>query len=332
MEAKERDNIIRWDGRPGWYEVYYMKWNDPANNAAFWVRYTLTSPAGGGEPFCELWGIFFDSVDPSKNFAVKQRFGINRFEAEKDRFALRIADAEMTMNMAKGVITDGVGNDLGWDLELSSDSPTFRHFPHQWMYTAGFPKTKVLSPHEDCRFTGSVTANGRTISFVDAPGQQTHIWGVKHALRWSWGHCNAFHEDNSAIWEGLDSQIKLGPIKSPHLSLFYLRHQGEDHLFNSIGSLFTNKSDWSLGKWTFTASGKELDMKGEITCDYSALVGVTYEDPDGENLWCNNSKVADIKIELFGKDGSEKGVLTADGVCAAEFVDRRTYPEVPILI
>ncbi len=184
----------------------------------------------------------------------------------------------------------------------------------------------------DARFSGSIEAAGRRVEFKDAPGQQTHIWGSKHALRWAWGHCNAFKEDPGAVWEGLDSQIKLGPLTSPHLKVFYLKTGGREYLFNAVPLWIKNKSDWRLGRWTFEAKTKEIRIKGEVSSRPEGFVGVTYADPDGGALWCNNSKVADIRISLFGPKGERLGELTSEKGCALEFVDRRTYPEVPIRI
>ena len=73
-------------------------------------------------------------------------------------------------------------------------------------------------------------------------------------------------------------------------------------------------------------------MAGVVTCDYDEMVAVTYTDPDGSNLWCNNSKVATIKLLLSGADGKEIGELTSENACAAEFVDRRTCDRVPVRV
>lgn len=332
INQKELDNILRWDGQArGWYEVYYLKFNDPKSNSAYWLRYTMTSPLSSA-PYCELWGIFFDVKDPRNNFAVKERFTIEKLTWEKERFEVGIAGAKLGMNTARGAINDKArGLALSWDLEFDSPAPTFHHFPYSRMYGPGFPKTKVLSPHMDARFSGTVTANGRQIKMQEAPGQQTHIWGTKHALRWAWGHCNSF-EEKGAVWEGLDTQIKLGPIESPHLKLFYLRTGGREYFFNSVRLLFTNKSEWGLGQWNFEAKNNEVRVVGEISCRPQEMVCVTYTDPDGENLWCNNSKVASIGIEIFGPDGKRIGKLTSKNACAAEFVDRRTYEGVDVSI
>ena len=335
ITEKERDEIIRWDGsKRGWYEVYYLKWNDPASRTAFWVRYTMTSPTPAkGDPYCELWGIFFDVDRPERNFAVKDRFRRELFHWDRDRFHIGVSEAELAFRSAHGKIADKkTGHELEWDLRFDSDTPSFHHFPHERMYGGRFPKTKVLSPHQFCKFSGEVVADGRRISFSDAPGQQTHIWGTKHALRWAWGHCNLFEEDKGAIWEGLDSQIKIGPFPSPRLKMFYLRYKGREYLFNGLVKLFSNASKWELGRWSFSAGCKDLRMTGAVACLDDEMVAVTYTDPDGEKLWCNNSKVATIKIDLFEPGGDKIGELNSDHGSAAEFVDRRIYDRVPVRI
>jgi len=335
MDQKERDNLLQWDGnRAGFYEVYYLKWNDFASRTACWIRYTLTSPMPNvGKPYCELWGIFFDIDQPANNFAVKNRFSIDQLSWDNDRFRVSIADAELTHNACHARIADDeTQHSLQWKLTFDSDVPTYRYFPNDWLYQGKFPKTKGLSPHVNARFSGTLIANGRKIKMADAPGQQTHLWGTKHALRWAWGHCNAFREDPNAIWEGLDGQIKLGPFASPHFKIFYLRYQGQDHFFNTIPHWGSNKSHWDLGRWTFEAADEELRMIGAVGCRSDEMVAVTYMDPDGEHLWCNNSKVASISLTLFDRHGNPLGDLTSDHGSAAEFVDRRTYPEVPVQI
>ncbi|MBW1811337.1 MAG: hypothetical protein JRJ87_24325 [Deltaproteobacteria bacterium] len=333
--SKDQDNMLRWDGkRRGWYEVYFLKWNDPRSNTAGWIRYTMTSPTNKSkQPYCELWGIFFDVDNPADNFAVKQRFPVDRLTWEKDRFSLRIDQAQLGMNACHGSIkSKDEKHSLAWDLKFDSAGPTFYHFPHARMYTMKFPKTKVLSPHQNARFSGTFTVDGRKITLEDVPGQQEHLWGTKHGLRWAWGHCNAFKEDPQAVWEGLDAQIKLGPIKSPHLKVFYVRAFGREYLFNSIPKWLLNKSSWELCHWDFEAHNDQIRIVGQVSCRPEEMVGVTYTDPDSELLWCNNTKVASIKLKLYGPGGTPMGELTSKNAAAAEYVDRKTYPQVPIQI
>ncbi len=333
--SKEADNQLRWDGAErGFYEVYYLKWNDRASNTAAWVRYTLTSPLRGlAEPYCELWGIFFDAAEPKNHFAVKNRFAISKLSCGASPFELRIGDAQLRHDACRAKVVDaGSGRSLSWDVRFDSEDPTHRYFPSAWLYQHRFPKTKLLSPHCNARFSGVVETGDRRIEFANAPGQQTHIWGTKHAHRWVWGHCNAFEEDPGAVWEGLTAQLKLGPVASPRLSLFYLKAGGEVHHFNDLPRWLSNKGQWELGKWRFRFGNESIRVEGEIDAPYDSLVGVRYLDPDGDPLWCSNSKVAPIRLALHDAAGHRIGQLTSANTCAVEFVDRRIYEQVPVRV
>lgn len=334
ITRKEQDNVLRWDRRRGWYEVYYLKWNDVASRTAYWIRYTLTSPLPKvGDPYCELWGIFFDITDPKKNFAVKNRFPIDKLSWDTDKFRVAISDAELTQNACHAKIVDEKNNNsLSWNLAFDSEGPTSYLFPSEAFYKGSFPKTKAMMPHQHAIFNGTITANGREIKIANAPGQQTHLWGTKHSLRWAWGHCNTFKEEPGAVWEGIDAQIKLGPVPSPHFKLFYLKTEGKEYHFNRLPNWFGNKSTWRLGHWTFECKNEQIKVKGEITSRLEDFVAVTYMDPDGEFLWCNNSKVASLRLSIYSPQGAHIKDLSSEYGSAAEFVDRKTYPEVPVRI
>ena len=335
FQEKEVDNLLRWDGiKNGFYEVYFLKWNDAKSRTAAWIRYTLTAPESiKVKPYCELWGIFFDIKEPKNNFALKQRFPIYAMSWGEEKFNIRISDASLSQHTAVGRLDDPqTGHSLAWDFSFDSDSKTYKYFPHELLYKGGFPKTKGMAPHMNGRFSGTLVANNRKINFTDAPGQQTHLWGVKHAHRWAWGHCNMFKEDPEAVWEGLDAQIKLGPFVSPHLKLFYLKFNGQEHFFNAPSKWILNQSEWKLSKWKFEMTDHLIRVEGSVKCDYDQLVAVTYTDPDGSKLWCNNSKIASIKLKVFDQENQMITALTSNDGCAAEFVDRIIYPEVPVRI
>lgn len=335
VDEKEQGNLLRWDGRKhGFYEVYYLKFNDQNSRTAAWIRYTLTSPLKKiGEPRCELWGIFFDATEPKNNFAVKQSYPIDRLSWDLERFRVGIADAGLEMNRCHGSIDDPRrGLSMAWDLKFDSETPLFYYYPWKRLYRLPLPKTKVLIPHLDARFSGKLVAGGREIEFKDAPGVQTHLWGAKHNLRWVWGHCNTFREDDTAVFEGADGQIKHGPIDSAHLKMFYVKARGREHYCNALLKWLTNRSKYRLGHWEFEACDKEVRIVGEVKSDFDRFVGVKYQDPDGEDLWCNNTKTASISLKIFDKQGRPITELTSKEGCAMELVDRKTYPEVPIQI
>ncbi|NLH49763.1 MAG: hypothetical protein GX444_14365 [Myxococcales bacterium] len=322
-------NRLRWDRRRrGFYEVYYLKWNDRESQTAGWIRYTLTSPKPGiGDPFCELWAIFFDAREPRHHVAVKNRFPIAFLQNTAEPFLLRLDDAELSSRHCRGRINDSPeGAAFAWDLTFASPDPPVPLLPHRALYDlTAFPKTKVLVAHENARLNGRVQVGSRLIELRDAPGQQTHLWGVKHAQRWAWGHCNAFTEEPDAVWEGLDAQIRLGPF-DPHFTLFYLKAFGREHWFNSFAHLVRNRSAWGPESWEFSAENQEVSLSGVIVNRPADIVTVTYMDPDGALLYCHNSKIADLRLTVTPRRGGETKTLTATRLCAAEFVDRVIHP------
>lgn len=335
LTAKEQANNIRWDGkRPGWFEVYFLKWNDPKSQTAAWIRYTFTIPSDSEkQPYCELWGVFFDAVQLDRKFAIKKRYPFHQLAWSQDPFSLDIGDAFLGMYGANGEIIDqDRGHHLTWDLKFDSQDPPLFHFPYSFLYKHEFPRTKVVAPHVNARFSGKLSVDGKEINLEQAPGQQEHLWGTKHAFRYTWGHCNSFTEDPLAVWEGLDAQIRLGPVTCPRLKLFYLKSQSGEYLFNSPLKLIRNHSSCGLGFWDFMAQDRHVRLVGRLRCSTDRFVGLTYTDPDGEILWCNNSKLASIELQLYGKNGKCIENLTSNQACAIEHTDRLPHPLVPIEI
>ena len=335
MNDKERANLLRWDGgREGFYEVYFLKFNDQASRTAGWLRYTLTSPRPGAGAGCaELWGIFFDGADPHRHFALKKRFALDALRWDSSRFRFELPDAHLAQNDCAGRLVDSArGHELSWELEFDSASEALFYLPHAKLYETALPKTKLVSPHVDARFNGRLVADGRTLELRDAPGQQMHMWGTEHGRRWVWGHCADFAEDPEAVWEGLDAQVGLGPFASPHLKVFFLKFDGRWYRFNRLRQWLINRSNWELGRWNFEARGDGIRLTGSVECDLRDLLGITYRDPDGSPLWCSNTKLAGIRLQVSDEGGKTLGRLTSRASCALEFVDRRIAPEVPIWI
>src|SRR5258705_5233443 len=86
-------NVLRWDGGPGHYEVYYLSATDPDTGLGLWIRYTLRAPAqGAGE--CALWFMAMDR-DGSR-FARKASHPLDELVAEANPFRLTLAGADLS--------------------------------------------------------------------------------------------------------------------------------------------------------------------------------------------------------------------------------------------
>ena len=331
------DNETDWDGKKrGHYEVYYLKWNHLKTQTAVWLRYTLHVPiAGCGEPTASLWGIFFDAKDLTQNQALKSTFPIHAWKATRNPFSFHVGTAVLTDGSAKGRI-ENKERFFEWDLKWDPSPETICYLPYPWLYKAPLPKTKVLTPNIDVRFRGTFRTQRETFVCEGEPGEQTHIWGIKHAERWVWGHCNIFKEDPHAVFWGLSAQIPIGPWVTPPLSVFYFRYRGGEYLVNRLWKGWSHPTEFSLGRWNFTANvSKDLRLKGEFRVSSDRCVGVEYQDPDGDRLYCNNTKIADFRLDILQKRRGEwfsESSLCAEGTAAWELVERKSHPEVPIQI
>lgn len=333
-ETLDELNRLRWDGRSGHYEVYFLKLHDPATGTGIWLRYTLTAPRPGvGDARCEVWAVFSDPRRPGHHVAAKDTFPIRALQSNAAPFEIRIQDSHLDSTSCRGHAGTGPdGPRLAWDLRFEGTCEPLLHFPVRAMYRAGFPKTKVLSPHPLARFSGEITVEGRRLSVQDAPGQQSHLWGSRHALRWAWCNAGDFAEDATAVFEGLHSEIQAGPLRIPHILLFFLRLDGTWHRFASVRQCFSNRSRYRPEAWEFELDNGSLRVQGRASAERGAFAGVTYLDPPGARLYCHNTGLADLHLRVLDRRGNELRALNCRRGAAFETVERRPHPGIPILL
>ncbi|MBF0353482.1 MAG: hypothetical protein HQM11_20825 [SAR324 cluster bacterium] len=335
MTPAEKDNILIWDGKThGHYEVYYFKFNLPEQQAAFWLRYTILAPLHGfGQPVGELWGIFFDSRDPSKNEAWKQTFPLSQVRWESQRFELRIDQSLLRHDESHGRI-QGKKSSISWDLKIKPQKEIFHNYPNL-LYHLPFPKTKVMAPNLSCSYSGRIKAGDRVFEFKNAPGHQAHIWGKKHAHQWAWGNCNLFDDQQDAVFEALSGQIKLGGVLTPPMSMAYLKVGKEEYSFKSWKNLFGIHSRWNIQNWQMEAENEKYLLLATMSSQPEWMVGVRYTDPDGDTRVCNNTKIANLELKLIAREQDKQILrhhLKSTQGCAFEVVGPHAQPAVPVKI
>jgi len=119
-------------------------------------------------------------------------------------------------------------------------------------------------------------------------------------------------------------------VVTPDLTLLFLRRGERWHRLNALWRAPFRRVGADLPRFTFAGSGDGIRLRGEASARPEDFVGVEYTDPDGEHLWCYNTKVADLRIEA--EDGGASQVLTAHRTFALEFVQRCRDPRFPIRI
>jgi hypothetical protein len=327
-------NVLQWNGAPGHYEVYYLSATDPRHGLGLWIRYTLHAPLQGPVQ-CALWFMAMDR-DGSR-FARKTTFPISELQAEAEPFRLTLAGADLSDRGMAGELEGAA-----WELLWVPSLPAAEHV-HPLIRRTGVAQTLLELSHPDLAVSGTVRFDGHHFALDGARGGQAHVWGSKHATRWTWAHANDLRglDGERRPETYLDSVSvfvpRLGRELGPSTPVVG-RFAGED--FRSTTPLWVvrNPSRFGLTSWRFQARDGRRRVVGEVDAPRDTLVGVTYHDPDGDPAYCYNSEVASMR--LFVWDRTSRGrlgwtlrdTLVADGTAHFEYAQREPVEGVPLLV
>ena len=118
----------------GHYESFIQRANHPSRPLAFWIRYTLFSPAGHPEAALgELWAVFFDGEN-GRHVVVKQEAPIAGCTFERECFGVQITDEDLAQgaHLGPGALqgqASAASHEIAWDLSYTGDGRVER--PHQ---------------------------------------------------------------------------------------------------------------------------------------------------------------------------------------------------------
>jgi hypothetical protein len=302
MPTSERANLPRWKKQAGFFEIWFMVVLDPGGERAWWLRYTLFTPAPGapGEPRATVWAAAFDCASPSTPaVAVKAIHPISAFDAgTPGRFGIRIGDAELAPGKVQGSVASG-GHSIAWDLRFTPEhSEAVRRTPRG---IGLLPLTTHVShSHDDIAFTGTVTVDGKRHEVRGAPGLQKHLWGTRRIEELTWLYCPSFREDSEARLEALTVRPRVD--RGPRLTPIYLRTAEARHTFHEVpGLLFTRMEVPRPGELVFQANSATVSVRGRAWCDPRTLVGYAYRDPEGWDVHVAQSDVANCELEFFSR-------------------------------
>src|SRR4051794_9183371 len=147
------------DRGAGHYESFYLKASRPGGGLAVWLRHTIHKRPGE-EPTGSIWLTLFDADAPGPT-ATKLTVPAGELSVPDGAY-VRIGGASLEPGRAHGQAhTPELEAD--WDLRFEDRAEPFRHLPYERLYRASLPRTKLLSPDPDARFTGTVTVGDREI-------------------------------------------------------------------------------------------------------------------------------------------------------------------------
>jgi hypothetical protein len=301
MSLRDDLNRCRYDGSDrGHYESWFQRANHPSRRLAFWIRYTIFSPAGHPENAVgELWAIAFDG-ERSRVVAVKEVHPLAECTLSRERLDVRIAGATLDHERLEGGASHA-GHDVRWALRYEGDAPPLLLLPPK-LYDASLPKAKVLVGTPLARYSGRLEIDGEPLEVDGWVGSQNHNWGQKHTDHYAWGQVAGFDEDPEAFLELSTARLKLGPVWTPFLTPLVLRLGGREYALTGIGQALRAHARFRPFEWRFSSHGPDVRIEGKIHASARDVVALRYDNPPGGQKICLNTKLAACEL-LIERDG-----------------------------
>lgn len=276
----------------GHYESFYLKASHPVDPVSVWIRYTVHKRPGHG-PRGSLWFTRFDARADAP-WAVKAT--TDDVGAGTDHY-VHVGAARFEPGRVEGAV-DVDGRSAAWNLFYDCAEQPFHHLPRDFMYRAKLPRTKLLSPYPDARFSGHVEAGGRSLDLDGWRGMVGHNWGAQHAERWIWTQAAGFEGHDDAWLDAALGRIKIGSRTTPWIANGVLSLDGVRHRLGGIGAVRrTEVSETPTGA-IFTLPGKDITAQGQVGADAKDFVGWVYADPDGSEHNTVNCSVSDMTLTV----------------------------------
>ena len=299
--AREQVNLTRYrpGQRAGHYESFFQRANHPTRSLAFWIRYTLFSPAGRpGEAIGELWAIYFDG-ERNQHVAVKSEVPFSQCRFSASAFSVAVAEARLDADQLAGSATSN-GHEIAWDLSYHGDAVPLFLLPLR-LYRARLPKAKSLVGLPFATYDGVLTVDGNSVAVDGWVGSQNHNWGSRHTDHYAWGQVAGFDNHPDSFLEVATARLKLGPFWTPPMTPIVLRHHGREIVLNRIRQTLRTKASLRYFNWSFAAESDDLRITGTIEAPRESFVGLRYYNPPGGVKTCLNSKIASCEVQLTPK-------------------------------
>lgn len=329
--------------RPAWHtghtgghvESYFIKCNDVANQRAVWIKFTFFVPQPGlhntdakqapAQAVGEVWAIWFDGAQAAEPQAWKDTFALADCLIAPQPLHLQFGANHLHSQASEGHLQSQHGL-IRWQLQWDAGAESLAHFPHDWMYQTGLPKSKLTAPYPSSLFHGWIELNGQRFEVNRCPGTMGHNWGREHAWHYAWGHCNAFDGHGPDTWfEGASSRLRIGPWTTPYLSLAHLQIEGQRYAFHRLRHIMSKSVTTSTTRWQFQLESDEHVLLGELHAPPQRFICLHYFNPNGALGYCLNTKLADAELELRDQRNRPIAKLRSTATAALEVLVRNPH-------
>jgi hypothetical protein len=326
--------------RRGHYESFYQRANHPTEPLAFWLRYTVFSPAGRpAEARGELWAVVFDGGGDgdagggagsgagggARHAVAKVEVPIASCAFAPDRFDVRVGDGQAAATLGPGGLR-GAAGEISWDLAYAGTQPPLYLLPPA-LYRGRFPPAKSLVGVPLARFDGELRVGDRRVVVDGWPGSQNHNWGSRHTDRYAYGQVAGFDNAPGSFLEVATAQNRLGPVRTPPLTLLVLRHGGREYALTSpLRARRRACGRFGYFTWDFASESDDVRITGRMEAPRSAFVGLAYANPPGGVKHCLNTKIAHCVVTIVDKRaGTSDDLVSAHGGLFEILTDDREH-------
>jgi hypothetical protein len=232
--------------RAGHYESWFQRANHAERPLAFWTRYTVFCPKGRpNDAVGELWAIYFDG-ERGRIAAAKQVVALDACRFSQSGLDVQIGTALLADGRLTGAAASGP-NELKWDLRyLGDEAPLL--LLQEAFYERGFPKAKALVGTPNACFDGVLVVNGERVEIARWVGSQNHNWGSRHTDSYAWGQVAGFDGAPDTFLECSTARLKLGPFRTPPLTVVVFRMEEREIRLNSIAQALKADATTRLGR------------------------------------------------------------------------------------
>ncbi len=300
---------LRWSGRGGHVESWFVQAREPSGRRALWVRHVLFSPAPRSArdravvpAVAEVWAIAFDRE--AGHVAVKSTVPLERARFARLRLDVEVDGAQLDARRARGEAASG-GRALAWDLAIGEArvAPVV-HLP-ELLYGAKLPTSKLVTPVADAASKGTVRVRrgeGAREETWDVAGWPTvvgHNWGTGQAESYAWSHASAWDVPDLVV-EAVCGRVRLGPLPlvAPQLAAIFVRFRGQRFDVGAFEGLGRSVAKVSLRRFEIAARRGAVSIRFEAFAETDELVGLHYADPSGDVRTVLGSAVARARLEL----------------------------------
>jgi hypothetical protein len=318
-------------------QIWFLKLVEPQGRNAFYLRFSVLVSRNGFRQLAETSAVLFERVEGREvtKIAAKQTFDIQRFR-QTGRVSAEIGPCRFSETETSGQV-QSKGRAISWNLAFR---PAQSHSPFVLMpvelVRSGALGGMAETLQESLLFTGEVEIDGVRYEWKDAPGMLSYFGGSRSSHSWTWSHCNQLADEQGRpsdfVFEGMSSRPRIwGPIPGPRLSCFYFFYQQKEYRLNTLwNSLRMHSQPAPLG-WEFRADTGDLSFRGQIKAQYRDFAGLTYEDTNGALIYCSNSELSDLDVQVYRR-GKLESSLRARGTAAYEHAARAKSHYIPLLL